>query len=125
MHDKCPKSPSTLYRVDILVTKVFGHDIQIHPSPASRPDVRNPPAIKESITFFARCLRLLGASVVMVFATIVIQHILGHTQVKTTQRYADLSQDTLLAASNVATLAFGSVMGAMPNRVLDVPLVAA
>ena len=53
-----------------------------------------------------------------------VQHILGHTQVKTTQRYAHLSQDTLLAASNAATLAVGSVMGAMPNRVLDVPLVA-
>jgi hypothetical protein len=36
-----------------------------------------------------------------------------------------LSQDTLLAASNAATRAVGSVMGAMPNRVLDVPLVAA
>jgi len=54
-----------------------------------------------------------------------VQHILGHTQVKTTQRYAHLSQDTLLAASNGATVAMGSVMGAMPNRVLDVPLVAA
>jgi integrase len=54
-----------------------------------------------------------------------VQHILGHTQVKTTQRYAHLSQDTLLAASNAATLAVGSVMGAMPNRVLDVPFVAA
>ena len=53
-----------------------------------------------------------------------VQNILGHTQVKTTQRYAHLSQDTLLAASNAATLAVGSVMGAMPNRVLDVPLVA-
>ena len=47
------------------------------------------------------------------------------TSLKTTQRYAHLSQDTLLAASNAATLAVGSVMGAMPNRVLDVPLVAA
>ncbi len=54
-----------------------------------------------------------------------VQRILGHTQVNTTQRYAHLSQDTLLAASNAATLAVGSVMGAMPNRVLDVPLVAA
>jgi len=54
-----------------------------------------------------------------------VQHILGHTQVKTTQRYAHLSQDTLLAASNGATVAMGTVMGAMPNRVLDVPLVAA
>ena len=54
-----------------------------------------------------------------------VQHILGHTQVKTTQRYAHLSQDRLLAASNAATLAVGSVMGAMSNRVLDVPLVIA
>lgn len=28
-----------------------------------------------------------------------VQHILGHTQIKTTQRYAHLSQDTLLAAA--------------------------
>jgi integrase len=54
-----------------------------------------------------------------------VQKLLGHTQIKTTQRYAHLSQDTLLAASNAATLAVGSVMGAMPNRVVDVPLVAA
>jgi len=39
-----------------------------------------------------------------------VQHILGHTQVKTTQRYAHLSQDTLLAAANAATLAVGVVM---------------
>jgi integrase len=54
-----------------------------------------------------------------------VQNILGHSQIKTTQRYAHLSQDTLLAASNAANLGVGSVMGAMPNRVLDVPLVAA
>ena len=29
-----------------------------------------------------------------------VQHILGHTQVATTQRYAHLSPDTLLDASN-------------------------
>jgi len=39
-----------------------------------------------------------------------VQHILGHTQVKTTQRYAHLSQDTLLDAANAATRAVGSVM---------------
>jgi integrase len=39
-----------------------------------------------------------------------VQHILGHTQVKTTQRYAHLSQDTLLAAANSATVALGAVM---------------
>ena len=53
-----------------------------------------------------------------------VQHILGHTQVKTTQRYAHLSQDTLLAATNAATLAVGSVMGVLPNRVVEVPLAA-
>jgi integrase len=31
-----------------------------------------------------------------------VQRILGHTQIKTTQRYAHLSQDTLLEAANVA-----------------------
>jgi len=31
----------------------------------------------------------------------------------------------MLTASNPATLAVGSVMGTMQNRVLDVPLVAA
>jgi hypothetical protein len=35
---------------------------------------------------------------------------LGHTQVKTTQRYAHLSQDTLLAAANSATTALGAAM---------------
>jgi len=39
-----------------------------------------------------------------------VQHILGHTQVKTTQRYAHLSQDTLLAAANSATTALGAAM---------------
>lgn len=39
-----------------------------------------------------------------------VQHILGHTQVKTTQRYAHLRQDTLLDAANVATRAVGAVI---------------
>jgi integrase len=34
-----------------------------------------------------------------------VQKLLGHTQVKTTQRYAHLTQETLLTASNTATLA--------------------
>ena len=38
-----------------------------------------------------------------------VQHILGHTQVKTTQRYAHLSQDTLLAAADSATAALVGV----------------
>lgn len=36
-----------------------------------------------------------------------IQKILGHTQVKTTQRYAHLSQDTLIDAANAAMDAVG------------------
>lgn len=39
-----------------------------------------------------------------------VQQILGHTQVKTTQRYAHLSQSTLRDAANEATRAVGSVM---------------
>ncbi|WP_108257318.1 site-specific integrase [Limnohabitans sp. Hippo4] len=36
-----------------------------------------------------------------------VQRLLGHTQVKTTQRYAHLSHETLLDASNAVTLAVG------------------
>jgi integrase len=36
-----------------------------------------------------------------------VQHILGHTQVKTTQRYAHLNHDTLLDAANAANKAVG------------------
>lgn len=36
-----------------------------------------------------------------------VQRLLGHTQVKTTQRYAHLSHDTLLDASNAVNLAVG------------------
>jgi integrase len=53
-----------------------------------------------------------------------VQKLLGHTQIKTTQRYAHLAPETLLAASNAATKAVGSIMGVMPNRVVEVPLVA-
>lgn len=52
-----------------------------------------------------------------------VQKLLGHTQVKTTQRYAHLAPQTLLDASNAATLAVGAVMGVMPTRVIAVPLV--
>jgi len=54
-----------------------------------------------------------------------VQHLLGHTQVKTTQRYAHLSPDTLLAAANAASTAVGSLMGVMPSSALDVPLIQA
>ena len=36
-----------------------------------------------------------------------LQHLLGHTQIKTTQRYSHLTQDTLLDASNAVTRAVG------------------
>jgi len=39
-----------------------------------------------------------------------VQRLLGHTQIKTTQRYAHLSHDTLLDAANAATAALGAVM---------------
>lgn len=39
-----------------------------------------------------------------------VQQILGHSQLKTTQRYAHLSQDTLLAAANTAAEAVEAVM---------------
>ena len=39
-----------------------------------------------------------------------VQRLLGHTQIKTTQRYAHLSHDTLLAAANAASVAVGAVM---------------
>jgi integrase len=51
-----------------------------------------------------------------------VQKLLGHTQIRTTQRYAHLAPETLLAASNAATLAVGSIMGVMPNRVVEVPM---
>jgi integrase len=40
-----------------------------------------------------------------------VQHILGHTQAKTTARYAHLSRDTLLAAANTATVAINLPLG--------------
>lgn len=45
-----------------------------------------------------------------------VQHLLGHTQVKTTQRYAHLSHDTLLAAANAATRALDGLMAPAPPR---------
>lgn len=39
-----------------------------------------------------------------------VQRLLGHSQVQTTQRYAHLSSDTLLEASNVASKAFSALV---------------
>jgi len=41
-----------------------------------------------------------------------VQKLLGHTQIKTTQRYAHLSQQTLLDAANAANLSMGDLSGA-------------
>ena len=38
-----------------------------------------------------------------------VQHLLGHTQIKTTQRYSHLSQNTLMDATNAAARAVGGV----------------
>ncbi len=51
-----------------------------------------------------------------------VQRILGHTQIKTTQRYAHLSQDSLLAAANEISKAV-PMLNAMPGSVASVPLV--
>lgn len=44
-----------------------------------------------------------------------VQHLLGHTQVKTTERYAHLQQDTLMKAANVVAALVGT---ASPQRPL-------
>jgi hypothetical protein len=41
----------------------------------------------------------------MSFLTVRVQQILGHSQVRTTQRYAHLANETLVAAANVASIA--------------------
>ena len=46
-----------------------------------------------------------------------VQKILGHTQVKTTQRYAHLSQETLIDAANAAVNSLGNAF--LPGAVLD------
>jgi site-specific recombinase XerD len=51
-----------------------------------------------------------------------VQKLLGHTQVKTTQRYAHLAPETLLDASDAATRAVGSLLGASSETV-DTPLI--
>lgn len=42
-----------------------------------------------------------------------VQHLLGHTQIKTTERYAHLQQETLMSAANVVTSMVGK---ALPKR---------
>jgi len=51
-----------------------------------------------------------------------LQKLLGHTQIKTTQRYAHLSQDSLLSAANVVSNLV-PLSAVMPRRVELVTLV--
>jgi integrase len=48
-----------------------------------------------------------------------VQRILGHTQIKTTQRYAHLSQDSLLSAANEISKVVPILM---PSRLVEIPL---
>lgn len=48
-----------------------------------------------------------------------VQRILGHTQIKTTQRYAHLSQESLLSAANEIGKAVPILM---PSRLAEIPL---
>jgi integrase len=48
-----------------------------------------------------------------------VQHILGHSQVSTTQRYAHLSPDTLLAATNSVHKALGNMFVPRIGSVID------
>jgi len=52
-----------------------------------------------------------------------VQKLLGHTQIKTTQRYSHLSQKSLIAAANTATAAL-PLQQMMPHTPESVPLVA-
>ena len=53
-----------------------------------------------------------------------VQKLLGHTQIKTTQRYAHLAQDTLLDAANIASKSVPLAL-VMPKSIADVPMIAA
>ena len=54
-----------------------------------------------------------------------VQKILGHTQVKTTQRYAHLSQDTLVDACNSVMNSLGDALGPMAMTQQAVPMLPA
>jgi site-specific recombinase XerD len=53
-----------------------------------------------------------------------VQKILGHTQLKTTQRYAHLSHDSLVAAANTAVVSVPLLQG-MPSHAGQVQLLSA
>jgi integrase len=50
-----------------------------------------------------------------------VQKLLGHTQVKTTQRYAHLTRETLVEASNAGTMAVAPALGLAPIHDIDHP----
>ncbi|CAN1553336.1 Integrase, catalytic domain containing protein [Sphingomonadaceae bacterium] len=50
-----------------------------------------------------------------------VQHLLGHTQVKTTERYAHLQQDTLMRAANVVP----NLLGRLPPQRRPVVMIRA
>jgi integrase len=52
-----------------------------------------------------------------------VQKLLGHTQIKTTQRYAHLANDTLLSASNIVS-SLVPIAACMPVNVLAVPMIS-
>ncbi|WP_396189666.1 tyrosine-type recombinase/integrase [Flavobacterium sp.] len=51
-----------------------------------------------------------------------VQRILGHTQQRTTQRYAHLSKESLISAANEITKAL-PILAAVPKQVIDIPLI--
>jgi len=51
-----------------------------------------------------------------------VQHLLGHTQIKTTQRYSHLSQNTLMDATNAAAKAVGGIFLPMVPTVSASPV---
>jgi len=53
-----------------------------------------------------------------------VQKLLGHTQIKTTQRYAHLSHDSLLSAASTA-MGHVPMAQSMPNKAETLPLVEA
>jgi site-specific recombinase XerD len=48
-----------------------------------------------------------------------VQKILGHTQIKTTQRYAHLAQETLIDAANTVTPSLGDAFTPMVSQVSE------
>ncbi len=45
-----------------------------------------------------------------------VQKILGHSQIKTTERYAHLSQETLIGAANTVSQVIGPSLGDLGRK---------